>query len=311
MYVIASITIIVIILLMYYYYTNLYSEPYDIVYTWVDENDKERDSYIKNVDLLDDNVSVYRYNNADELLYSIKSVKLYCKNVNKIFIVVKDGHIPHLNFSDPSIQIVLHSDIMPQSALPSFNSCAIELCIHKIPRLLDRYLYFNDDMFVNYRVDWNMLFSNNRMPKVNVVYNSNNSITYTHFYNFFAMYDNTIKFANNILGTDLHIKLPHTPSVCYKPWEYEIETILKTSNVWDETLHSKFRDNNNIILNNGFRTVYYIFKGSEIADWGDTYISLSENCKLDRGNDLFFCVNNISDKCKDEFKKQLDIYYKN
>ena len=301
-----AILVIVLAVVYFYFYLQDLGEPFDVVYAWVDEYDPERDKYMGKI--ADGNTSIYRYNNANELSYSIRNLERYCKYVNNIFIVVKDGQMPNLDFSNPKFKIVNHSEILPSSALPTFNSCAIELCIHKIPGLLDRYLYFNDDMFVNKKLRWSDLFSRNSMPKVNVVKGSNDTVAKNTLYNFFVCYDNSIRIANRLLGMDIHdIKLPHTPSVCYKPWEYEIEGILKSANLWDSTVNSKFRDNNNIILNNTFRTVYYLSKGAEEAHWGDNYISLvNGNCKLNRGNNLFFCVNSISPDCKDAFKKQMD-----
>ena len=47
----------------------------------------------------------------------------------------------------PKIRIVYHRDFMPQWALPTFNSCSIEMFLHKIPGISDRFVYGNDDMF--------------------------------------------------------------------------------------------------------------------------------------------------------------------
>lgn len=42
-----------------------------------------------------------------------------------------------------------HDEIFPDPAdLPTFNSHAIEACLHRIPGLSDHYLYFNDDIFL-------------------------------------------------------------------------------------------------------------------------------------------------------------------
>lgn len=47
----------------------------------------------------------------------------------------------------PKVRIVYHRDFMPQWALPTFNSCAIEMFLYRIPGISDRFLYGNDDMF--------------------------------------------------------------------------------------------------------------------------------------------------------------------
>ena len=47
----------------------------------------------------------------------------------------------------PQVKVVLHKDIMPEDVLPTFNSRAIEMYLHKIPDLAPYFLYGNDDMF--------------------------------------------------------------------------------------------------------------------------------------------------------------------
>ena len=47
----------------------------------------------------------------------------------------------------PEVRVVFHREFMPQWALPTFNSCAIEMFLHKIPGLSERFVYGNDDMF--------------------------------------------------------------------------------------------------------------------------------------------------------------------
>lgn len=306
--VVVLIIIIVIVMGIAYALVDFPTHPFDVVYTWVDEHDPERDKYIGKI--VDESTSVYRYNNTNELLYSIKSLRKYCNSVSTIYIVVKDGQVPKfIDFSDPSIKLINHSQIIESSALPTFNSCVIELCLHKIPNLSDHYVYFNDDIFVNRKLKWRDLFSWwNGMPKVNTIKGKNDAVVKKHqTYNFFVSYDNTIRLANRLLNTDVKdIKLPHTPSVCYKPWEYEIENLLKRSGLWEDTINSKFRETNNIILNNGFRTVFYLSKGAQRANWGDNYIALHDNCNIDVGNELFFCVNNISQKCQNAFKEYME-----
>ena len=47
----------------------------------------------------------------------------------------------------PEVRVVLHQDFMPKEKLPTFNSRAIEMYLHKIPDLAPMFLYGNDDMF--------------------------------------------------------------------------------------------------------------------------------------------------------------------
>ena len=45
------------------------------------------------------------------------------------------------------VRIVFHRDFMPAQHLPTFNSRAMEMYLHRIPGLSERFLYGNDDMF--------------------------------------------------------------------------------------------------------------------------------------------------------------------
>ena len=47
----------------------------------------------------------------------------------------------------PQVRVVLHKEFMPKEKLPTFNSRAIEMYLHKIPDLAPLFLYGNDDMF--------------------------------------------------------------------------------------------------------------------------------------------------------------------
>lgn len=47
----------------------------------------------------------------------------------------------------PRVRLVFHKEFIPSEKLPTFNSRAIEMYLHRIPGLSDYFLYGNDDMF--------------------------------------------------------------------------------------------------------------------------------------------------------------------
>lgn len=53
-----------------------------------------------------------------------------------------------LNINNPKLNIAKHSDFIPQKYLPTFSSQPIELNLHRINGLAERFVYFNDDMFL-------------------------------------------------------------------------------------------------------------------------------------------------------------------
>ena len=54
---------------------------------------------------------------------------------------------PVFSVNRETVNVVLHKDIMPEGHLPTCNSSMIEMFLHRIPGLTERFLYFNDDMY--------------------------------------------------------------------------------------------------------------------------------------------------------------------
>lgn len=124
------------------------SDKIDFVIIWVDGNDKkwqaERLKYESNHS---DNRDI-RYRDWNNLQYWFRGVEKFAPWVNKVHFVTW-GHIPEwLNTENPKLNIVRHDEYMPKEYLPTFNSNAIELNIHRIKGLEEQFVYFNDDMFI-------------------------------------------------------------------------------------------------------------------------------------------------------------------
>jgi hypothetical protein len=124
----------------------------DAVYTWVDGNDLEharlRRKYSETEEIPPGNHE-NRWNNHDELRYSLRSLSVFAPWIRRIH-VVTNGQCPSwLNLDSPKVQLVTHEQIYrwPEH-LPTFNSISIETHLHRIPNLAEHFLYFNDDMFL-------------------------------------------------------------------------------------------------------------------------------------------------------------------
>src|SRR5690606_37311940 len=132
--------------------------PVDAVYTWVDSTDPawkaSRIEWAKRQDpKLNSSANEERYINREELRYSLRSLWLYAPFIRNVYIVTA-GHYPAwLNRYNSKIHVIRHIDIFPDpTVLPTFNSHAIEACLHRIPGLAERFLYFNDDVFLGREV---------------------------------------------------------------------------------------------------------------------------------------------------------------
>ena len=133
----------------------------DFVILWVDGNDPEWQSekakYDSNIN--DDSNSASRYRDWGLLPYWFRGVEKFTPWVNKIHFVTW-GHIPEfLKINNPKLNIVKHTDFIPAEYLPTFSSHAIELNIHRIPGLSEKFVYFNDDTFIIRNMDKKAFFS--------------------------------------------------------------------------------------------------------------------------------------------------------
>ena len=151
----------------------------DLVYLWVDGDDKKwQEEKIKWYNNLTDKKLIYpgaitedRFRDNDELKYSLRSVAECVPWVRHIYIVTGFNQIPKwLNTNHPKITIVPHEKIMPTNALPTFNATAIEMCIPNIPKLSEKFLLANDDMFFNKPLPKTFFFDD--MGRARVFYTS-------------------------------------------------------------------------------------------------------------------------------------------
>nr|XP_039262735.1 N-acetylglucosamine-1-phosphotransferase subunits alpha/beta-like [Styela clava] len=94
-----------------------------------------------------DDMARSRFEDNEELRYSLRSIEKFAPWIRKVFIVT-NGQIPYwLNMDNPRIIIVTHEDIfVNKTHLPTFSSPAIESHIHRIPGLAKKFIYMNDDV---------------------------------------------------------------------------------------------------------------------------------------------------------------------
>ncbi|XP_029969142.1 N-acetylglucosamine-1-phosphotransferase subunits alpha/beta isoform X3 [Salarias fasciatus] len=115
----------------------------------------------------DEDVSASRFEDNEELRYSLRSVEKHAPWVRHIFIVT-NGQIPSwLNLDNPRVSVVTHQDIfLNHSHLPTFSSPAIETHIHRIPGLSQKFIYLNDDVMFGKDVWPDDFYSHSKGQKV-------------------------------------------------------------------------------------------------------------------------------------------------
>ena len=117
----------------------------DVVITYVDGNDpvwkKDYEKYT-NVPVMQK-----RFRDWGTLKYLLRGIEINMPFVRNVYLVVSHpSQVPEWADKE-NLRIVLHSDIIPQEFLPTFNCNPIEMHLHRIPGLDEQFMYFNDDMF--------------------------------------------------------------------------------------------------------------------------------------------------------------------
>lgn len=147
--------------------------PVDAVYTWVDSGDP---AWQQRRVLYASGESAIRFSppaHADlELATSLRLTLKFMPWLHCVY-VVTDRQVPQAfqedtvlqeAFASGRLRVVDHSTILPE--VPVFNSHAIEAGLHKIPGLADKFVYFNDDVFVLHPLSYQAFYSDDGKPLV-------------------------------------------------------------------------------------------------------------------------------------------------
>jgi len=127
--------------------------PVDIVLTWVNGNDEDwleqRAFWIKKSGRIEDEKQLdIRFRDWDNIQYVFRGIEKFMPWVRNLYFVTW-GHLPAwINSKNSKLIIVNHKDYIPKEFLPTFNSNVIELNFHRIDGLSEKYINFNDDMFI-------------------------------------------------------------------------------------------------------------------------------------------------------------------
>ncbi|MEV8096276.1 stealth family protein [Kitasatospora sp. NPDC085879] len=158
--------------------------PVDAVITWVDDTDpvwQARRAQARAGHLARLGVAVpaavedgrvegdgaERFQNRDELRYCLRAIAMYAPWIRHVFLVTDDQTPDWLDTSVPGLTVVSHRELFADpSALPVFNSHAIESQFHRIPGLAEHFLYFNDDVFLGRPLRPKDFFHGNGSPRL-------------------------------------------------------------------------------------------------------------------------------------------------
>jgi hypothetical protein len=123
----------------------------DIVVPYVDSSDENwQRLYLQYTPktVKEDSNGKQRFRKNDLFKYWFRSVEKYVPWVNNVFLLVQSiSQVPNWLLNTDKVKIITHEQFIPLEYLPVFNSQAIEMFLHKIPGLSERFLYSNDDMY--------------------------------------------------------------------------------------------------------------------------------------------------------------------
>ncbi|MBR1792259.1 MAG: Stealth CR1 domain-containing protein [Bacteroidales bacterium] len=139
----------------------MYSKnPIDVVIPWVDGSDSEwLMSYSNHANEAGrDSNSAVRYRDWDNLQYLFRGIEKFMPWVRTVHLVTNGQRPAWLNMEAEKLHFVCHEEFIPSDCLPTFSVRPIELNIHRIPGLADRFIYFNDDFFVTAPVSEDRFF---------------------------------------------------------------------------------------------------------------------------------------------------------
>lgn len=215
----------------------------DLVYLWVDGSDAvwaERKARMlaeyTNTKLNNNSIANCRFQDNNELLYSLRSVEKNLQWINHIYIVADNQKPNWLNVNHEKITLINQKDIMEDYSLPCFNSCAIETYLSKIPNLSEYFIYANDDMFFFNKTPKELFFDENNNP----IYQMGKKIInkpYTH------LYGSTIVRANKLIKENFDVQVGYFPHHGVDPYRksYLDECISEFKEEIETTRRNHFR----------------------------------------------------------------------
>ena len=140
----------------------------DIVYLWVDSNDKNwqkkrRKSFEAFLKTNKDDIALYantngRFRDNGELIFNLRCLEKFFPDHGQVFIVT-DEQRPKWLAQNKRVTVVDHKSIVQKKINPLFASANIESYIHHIPNLSENFFYLNDDIFFGMPVDIDWWFN--------------------------------------------------------------------------------------------------------------------------------------------------------
>jgi hypothetical protein len=195
--------------------------PIDLVYTYIDGSDP--DFIARKNEALSrlgrpTAVSALkgRFDDHDELRYSLRSVERFAPFARTIYIVTGSRVPQWLDTSRPDVKVINDVSLLGSPYTETFNSNAIESSIHKIEGLAEHFIALNDDFFFGRTTSpedffpeqgkvlyYTTLLTSKFITKMKMKKGSTNTYGATR--------NNTLRAVEEHLGNFIPLHLPHIP----------------------------------------------------------------------------------------------------
>lgn len=255
--------------------------PIDLVFTWVNADDPDWQRMFSQyapepvtVAPTNDATARSRYYSRDELKYALRSWAENGTFIRKIFIVSNCRPPEWLNLESEQIAWIPHEQILPADALPTFNSHAIEACLHKIPGLANHFIYSNDDVFLARKAFPSDFFLPSGLVKVRLEpYGQVNGEPHPDH----PAYLNGARNGKALLEREFGRSATQLTSHTFHALRVDIlrEMEAKFDEAFYRTIRNRFRSPNDISVTSYLHSHYCVLSGKGIAD--DTPVWLVQN----------------------------------
>lgn len=242
--------------------------PIDFVIPWVDGSDPEwRERKNQCLGLSTSDGRENRYKDWGFLQYWFRGVEKFAPWVRYVWFICDQEPPKWLNRDHPKLKIVRHEDYLPEEYRPAFSANPIELNLHRIEGLSERFVYFNDDTFLLKPVEKSFFFKRglpcdsavmNPVPTDTIAKNGPGTRAFTYYqtcaeylnrdYDFHTCVKNNItKWLSPCYGTDMirnilllawprfvgfaedHMPNAYLKSSFSKAWEQDFDILDATS----------------------------------------------------------------------------------
>lgn len=241
----------------------------DIVLPYVNPMDKSWQADFKKYKELAGDKGDNRFRDAGTLWHWFRLVRKNVKFKYRIVLILaKESQVPKWLSKDMhDVKVVYHREFIPASELPTFNSSVINCYIPFINGLHERYILFNDDIFVikpTYESDW---FDGSK-PKFHtdwVVYPRSGKLWDINIGKCQSLVNGLMH--TNVYNVPEHGPLPHIRTVDLFLWD------LLEQKMSESLANSRFRTSHNIT--DWLFSMFYMVAG--VSEWNRNAISTYYN----------------------------------